>query len=85
MQNLVSLVFFLKQQERAKKWLKLKESGKTPIGVLRRLRVKRQIKTPQGVPKEGSFLSCVVRKNRLALMSVLCLNLSVTFPKRRFW
>ena len=36
-------LFFYKQQEVVKKWLKLKWSGKTPIGVVRRLRVKRKM------------------------------------------
>ena len=37
----------------AKKWLKLKWCGKTPTGVVRRLRVMRQVKTSWGVLKEG--------------------------------
>ena len=32
-------LFFKKQQEVAEKWLKLNYSGKTPIGVIRTLRV----------------------------------------------
>ena len=39
-----------------KKQLKLKQSGKPPNGVVRRLRVKRQVEVLRGVPKGGSFV-----------------------------
>ena len=47
------LSLFLKATGTGQKLLKLKYCGKTPIGVVGRLRVKRQVKTLQGVLKEG--------------------------------
>ena len=35
--------------------LKPKQSGKQPIGIVRRLRVKRQVKILRGIPKEDFF------------------------------
>ena len=47
------LSLFLKATGSDQKWLKLKYCGKTPIGVVGRLRVKRQVKTSRGALKEG--------------------------------
>ena len=44
-------VNFYKQQEVAKKWLKLKYYRKTHIHVFQRLRLKRQVKTLWGAQK----------------------------------
>ena len=72
--NEISL-FFCKQQENVEKQLRLKYSKRTPLGVIRRLRVKKQVKTPQEALKEvacsfsDSFSFC--NANRLKMRALL--------------
>ena len=74
-----------------KKWLKLKQSKRTPIGVVRRLRAKRQVKTLRGAPKEGLFVlflffstfsSKTLKMKAFLEVSLISLNLTArTFLK----
>ena len=72
-------LFFLKQQEVAKKWLKLKQSGKMPIGFVQRLSIKRQVKTSRGIPKRvfWSYFDSISFSNaKRLIIKVNLVNLS---------